>query len=256
MSIRRQPSRDRDASGPSGFFRAQAQAFAETLGERRHRNDLLAGLMNRAYSSYEVNARLQCQGSTPPACYKGCSTCCTLRVTATAPEVLAIAETVRASEGVLRRQGVNLARRVSHCDAVTRGLSEAERVRLKRQCPFLVNGCCVIYPVRPLACRSHLSFDKRACQEAAGGHIVSIPYSEPHMTVRALVQHALQSALRDAGLAWNCYELNHAVSLALARRSAAQAWQSGEDVFADARIAEADWRELAGYYDAIKAQEP
>ena len=240
-------------NGPLDFFKAQWRAFTETLAERKERADLLDGLLNRAYSSFEVNAGIQSAGQPALACYKGCSTCCTLRVTATAPEVLMIARFVRGTEPMLRHRGINLVKRIARTDSVTRGLSERQRVVLKRQCPFLVSGCCIIYPAGPLACRGHASFDKQACQEAAAGNLCDIPCSMPHMTVRGLIQNALQSALRDAGLAWASYELNHSVCLALAKQRLQEAWQSGHDVFREAQTAEVDLREIGESYDAVKS---
>jgi Fe-S-cluster containining protein len=242
----------RNQNGPLLFFKAQRQAFDETLVERKGRPDLLDGLLSRAYSSFEVNAEIQSEGQPPLACHKGCATCCTLRVTATAPEVLMVARYIRATAGALRERGINLAQRVARADEVTRGLSERQRMAVKRQCPFIVQGCCVIYRVRPLACRGHASFDKQACRQAAAGKVDSIPYSIPHMTVRSLIQNALQSALRDAGLAWGSYELNQSVRTAFAEEDCFSAWLEGIDVFERARATEVSLSELESTYDAVK----
>lgn len=166
-----------DESGPLAFFKAQHQAFTETLAARRGREDLIDGLLEQAFSSFEGNVEIQSEGLPPLACHKGCSTCCTLRVTATAPEILLIARYVRWASDALKRAEVDLEQRLADADRVTRGLSEEQRVALRRRCPFIANGVCVIYPVRPLACRGHASYDKRACVEAAAGRAGDIPFS-------------------------------------------------------------------------------
>lgn len=204
-------------------------------------------MLLRAFSSFEVNATEQSQGAPAPACHDGCATCCTLRVTATAPEVLLIARQVVSAPQAL-------ALRIVAADRVTRGMSEAQRVRLRRTCPFLRRGSCAIYPVRPLACRAHMSYDKQACVQAASGKRLEIPYSPAHLTVRSLIQNAMQSALRDAGLAWALYELNQAVCLALDDHGSEQAWLEGADVFATARVNEVSLEEMARTYDTINAQ--
>lgn len=239
--------------GPLAFFQAQQKAFAETIADRSGSDHLVDGLMTQAYSSFDRNVEIQEEGMPPLACRKGCATCCTLRVTATAPEVLMIGRYVLWARDLLAEIGIDLPARIETADARTRGLGEQQRVALRLRCPYIHDGSCVIYQVRPLACRGHASYDVRACVEAAAGRTVEIPYSAPHMTVRSLVQNAMQSALRDAGLAFGVYELNHAVLLALRDQSACRAWLSGTDVFAPALVSEISAEEMATTYDAIHA---
>jgi len=234
------------------FFTAQARAFAETLTSRRDHADLIDGLLSRAFSSFEGNMAMLAPDCPAIACHKGCATCCTLRVTATAPEVLLIARYIAWAK--FPDSEINLAKRVAKANQETCGLDEAQRVKLKRRCPFIMQGACLIYPVRPLACRGHACYDARACVDAAAGRIEQIPVSEPHRLFRGLIQNALQSALRDAGYAWNLYELNQALLLALNDESCQQRWARGEEVFATARIAEVNPEEMARVFDQIKFQ--
>ncbi|QSA99304.1 YkgJ family cysteine cluster protein [Methylococcus sp. EFPC2] len=244
---------EQDDFGPLAFFKAQQQAFAETLNKRRDNGGLVDGLLMQAYDSFERNVEIQAEGTPEPACHKGCATCCTLRVTATAPEVLMIGRYVRWSADKLSPANIDLAGRIAEADDKTRGLDEAQRVKLRLRCPYIHNGVCLIYLVRPLACRGHVSYDVRACVEAAAGRADEVPYSVPHMTVRSLVQNALQSALRDAGLAFGLYELNQAVRMALEDARCERAWLAGEDVFAPAAVGELSIEEMTRTYDAIHA---
>ena len=76
--------------------------------------------------------------------------------------------------------------------------------------------------------------------------------SMPHFLVRCVVQNALLASLRDSGLAWGLYELNSALNLALMNPDSEAAWRAGGDPLASASIADADAREMAATFDAIK----
>lgn len=232
------------------FFAAQAQAFAETLASRNGRQDMIEGLLSQAFSSFEGNVAMEAKGYPDVACHKGCATCCTLRVTATAPEVLLIARYIHWAK--FPDSEINLVKRVAKANQQTCGLNEAQRVKLRRRCPFIMQGACMIYPVRPLACRGHACYDKQACVDAAAGRIEQIPISEPHRLFRGLIQNAMQSALRDAGYAWGLYELNQVLNMALTDDSSGRRWAGGEEVFALARIAEVNLEEMGKVFDRIK----
>ena len=234
------------------FFKGLAEDYGHALTQLRGKGLLLDAMLQLAYDSFETN--VSAQTATLPAldCHKGCATCCTLRVTATAPEVLMVARFIRALDPALQARGIDLPSQVAQADQRTHGLAETERVAARQRCPFIAQGVCVIYQVRPLACRGLASYDKRACAQAAAGKIDAIPYSEPHMQVRGLVQNAMQSALRDAGLAWGNYELNQALTMALNDASLESRWLAGEDVFAAAQVSEVDPADMAATFDAIK----
>ncbi|WP_232056794.1 MULTISPECIES: YkgJ family cysteine cluster protein [Methylomonas] len=233
-----------------GFFAAQHQAFADTLAVRRGQADLIDGLLSLAFSSFDGNVEAESANHPPIACHKGCATCCTLRVTASAPEVLLVARFIRWQDQ--RDPASNLGKRVIKANQTTVGLDEAARVKLRKTCPFIRRGACGIYPVRPLACRGHACYDKRACNEAAAGRIAEIPLSYPHRNFRSLIQNALQSALRDAGYVWDLYELNRAVSLALQQENSESAWQAGMDPFAEAVVNDIGREEMARTFDTLK----
>lgn len=103
----------------------------------------------------EQIAALQGKGQ-PPACHRGCYVCCmNSDVPITEPELLGIswyASEVLAGE----LRGIVKQRLFEH-EATT-------------ECPFLVEGACSIYPVRPLICRQFYVASK-AC--APGEDILS-----------------------------------------------------------------------------------
>lgn len=237
---------------PVAFFKSLHAGYTQAMQRHVGRENLVDAVLSIAFDSFDGNVEIQSEGQPAIACHKGCATCCTLRVTATAPEVLLIARYIRATAHLLGQAGIDLTQRVTDADAVTRGLSEAERVKLRRRCAYIHDGVCVIYQVRPLACRGHASYDKKACVEAAAGRADAVPISEPHQVVRSIVQTSMQSALRDGGYAWGAYELNHALMIALRNPDAATRWLGGHDVFADARVQEVSADEMTAAFDAIK----
>ena len=184
-------------------------------------------------------------------CAKGCASCCTLRVTALAPEVFVLADYLRATAPALQRHGIDLIAAVREADAATRGLDETARVAARRRCAFVVQGVCLIHRARPLSCRGHASHDRRACADAAAGRVDEVPFSGPHRLVRMLLQAALQAALRQRGLAWGAYELNHALVLALDRLDAQAAWKQGEDPLAEAAVDLEQREAMAASFDEV-----
>lgn len=240
------------SGGPQDFYRALHQAFDATLARHPGRPALLDALLGQAFDSFQGNVAIQCEDEPPLACHRGCATCCTLRVTATTPEVLLVARFLRAVQPALLARGIDLVGQLRAANAGSQGLSEQERVGLRQPCPFIAQGVCVIYAVRPLACRGHASHDVKACVAAARGERDEVPYSAGHHLVRALVQNAMQSALRDAGLAWGSVEFNQALLLALDQPEAEARWLSGEDVLAAAAVHEVPADEMAAVFDRLR----
>lgn len=243
------------ASSALAFYQDLHRAFDADLDQAAGQPRAVDALLARVFDSFAGNLPLQCEDEPAPACSCGCASCCTLRVSATAPEVWGVARFLRAVQPRLLARGIDLVGQVRQANGRTRGLGEAARVALREPCPFVAQGVCVIYPVRPLACRSHVSQDARACVAAAAGQRAEVPTSPGHQLVRSLVQNAMQSALRDAGLAWGAYELNQALLLALDDDQAEVRWLAGDDPLAPAALAELPATEMARAYDQLRPAE-
>jgi Fe-S-cluster containining protein len=163
------------------------------------------------------------------ACRKGCTYCCHLYVSATAPELLAIAEHV--SKWPEERRAV-LTDRLRNASQLTRGLTPAERVRLSHPCPMLEDGLCGIYPVRPLGCRAYASFDVAACERSTRERDAEAPIPVPriNMRTRRFLSHCLRAALTERGLDGNSYELIDGLSTILNTPDADARWAAGENI--------------------------
>lgn len=235
-------------SGALAFFRDLRAAFATTLRDAQH---TAHAVLQQAWDTFDGNVAIQSQGEPPIACRKGCPSCCSLRIVALSPEIFMIRQFVRATAPAWQRHGIDLEQRVRDADALTRGLDETQRVAARRACPFIEQGVCLIHRVRPLACRGHASYDRRACADAAAGRVQEVPFSGPHRVVRSLVQSALQAALRGRGLAWGAVEFNHALVMSLDDASSPSRWAEGLDPLAAAAVDLDLHDEMATTFDRI-----
>ena len=219
------------------IFGELQQTFRTLLASRPGSGAAVETLTEQAFNLFEANIGVQSADLPVLACDKGCPSCCALRVTATAPEIFLLARYIRQIDQRAPRTALGLlSRRVQLANRTTRGLDEVERMKLREPCPFVVRGACIIHPARPLACRGHASFDRRACNQAMAGRDVDVPVSAPHIALRGLIQDALRSALAEAGLAADLYELNQGLALALDDPARERAWRDGKDSLAPTRI--------------------
>ncbi len=239
-----------DPAHPLGFFLALQRDFGAILAQERGAPDLAAALMRQVFEIFEDNVARQCEGQAALACRGGCAACCTLRVTATAPEILIVAAHLRKIAATMPPFGRILRQRIEAAAEMGR-LDDAEYLALARPCPFIVDGHCVIYELRPLACRGHASFDEEACRAAIAGEAGAVPISKPHHLLRSYVQNAMQSALREAGLAWAIHEFVPALAIAL-QADVIEAWTAGEDPLAASRAEDVSLEEMAATFDEIK----
>jgi len=99
----------------------------------------------------------------PAICRKGCSWCCHQSVFAVTHEFLYIKDHIQNHiSGETGYKFMERARKRSHL-TINRSLSE--QLKLREPCPFLEEGSCLIYHVRPMACRIYLSSSEKACRK-------------------------------------------------------------------------------------------
>jgi len=103
------------------------------------------------------------------ACRAGCQDCCVVNVSITLLEGFSILQFLH------QLDSADLAQIIARLDKLwrdVRGLDDDERIMLRRKCAFLDDqGCCLIYPVRPLFCRSISSTDVELCRGAITGQV-------------------------------------------------------------------------------------
>lgn len=170
------------------------------------------------------------------ACKAGCYYCCDVYVSAQAPRLFAIADWLRANSPDLAADIV----RLEAADAAIRGRDVEARALLDLACPFLREGKCGIYPVRPAGCRGFFSLSVEACIAGARGESEEIPTPAHIHQLRGAYEQALSAVLSQWRLPAEHYELTHGVLVALRQADSEARWYDGEDVFADVGTDRAD----------------
>jgi hypothetical protein len=162
-----------------------------------------------------------------------------LRVKATPLEVLCIVDYLRShlKPGELSE----LRQRLVRTDEITRGMDGVQRVRLKMLCPLLLDGKCLTYPVRPIACRVYHSLNLSDCKASLdiNGGRVTVRHDISHLSVGIFA--GLTEGLRAVGLKTRLLELTAGLRIAMDGPGSglAKRWLSGEPAFVGAEIANA-----------------
>jgi hypothetical protein len=185
-----------------------------------------------AEAAFQINDRsLQTYPSPVPIdCAKGCSFCCYLYASATAPEIFAMSRFLRANFDADR-----LADIAERC-APLKGMSIDDRNRAKIPCPLLQDNACSAYEVRPIACRMCVSGSRARCEAGFNGSDENIPRPRVHIYAGSNTRLALISAIESTGRSNHAYELGGALALALEEPDLESRWLAGEDVFAPCQV--------------------
>ncbi len=153
-----------------------------------------------------------------PACVSGCSHCCRNPISATVPEVLVVAQSVR--------------------DTMPDDERTALIERLKRPdvtCALLVQNRCRVYDSRPLACRGCVSLSRLSCAKSFGKS-GSIPTRSDLFNLSTAIQVGLQQGLHRANFPHRPVLFNPALLIALSIDDAEARWASGDSVFDSALV--------------------
>ncbi len=242
-----------EAGGPRAFFSAMRSSFDRILAAGRGDPRLVDALTAHAFDCFDRNSEIQSEGQPEPACARGCDSCCRLHVSATAPEIFLAARFLRLTAPAFARHGVDLGAKLAEAHALAAGKSQQERFASLQKCPFVIGGVCAIYPVRTLACRGHVSYDREACRAVAAGADSEATLSGAHRMIRSLIQSALRASLRDARLDWGACEFLAGLDRAMRDEGCEARWLKGESVFADLCEDKAVAQDMAATFDALRA---
>ena len=163
-------------------------------------------------------------------CRKGCSYCCSIRISATVLEVARIANASSSGRFPDRRMAV-----FASADALA-GLDAAGHLSQGRKCPFLIEDACSIHEIRPVTCRALLSRSARACERQFRNldqteERVPLPsLATPRLLAAGFINGEV-AAMRDLGLAGHLVELTSSLALLSRDPTALVRWLRGEDVF-------------------------
>ena len=171
------------------------------------------------------------------ACRAGCQDCCVVNVSITLLEGIAISHFIQRWEQTGRAE---VEQKLETLWCAVRGLEDDERLMLRKKCAFLdEQGCCTIYPVRPLYCRSISSTDVEACRAAVTGEIFG--ETEPVMMHQFQLQlyktafSGVADGLERAGLDGRSFQLCGLVRYLLAHP------ELGEKLLVEASLS---WNDL------------
>jgi len=177
------------------------------------------------YLYQKIDATIDGLRDIPVACGKGCSHCCVISVTVSAPEAIYVGK-------LLAAMGADAIARVRAAHAVTGQFDLAERDQHPHDCPMLQDNNCTIYEHRPKACRQAASTDAGACARVHRSLTNErIPSPAPYDGSRVAYATALYAALSHAALDTMAYDFNAAMVRVLDTPDAESRWLAGEDIF-------------------------
>jgi Fe-S-cluster containining protein len=174
------------------------------------------------------------------ACRAGCTWCCYFSVDVRAVEVFSILDFVERTFTIEEKARVYAEVRAN--STALRNLGESERMKRNVKCPFLNDGRCTIYTVRPQTCRNYHATNVAGCQQSyEDPDNLDIDPDFAPWVYQAGTAHvdAFSTAMRDAGYDVNAYELNCALEAASSELAARERFESrlrpftslsGEDV--------------------------
>lgn len=130
------------------------------------------------------------------ACRKGCSHCCNIPVTITSIEADLIGRKT-GRKPAAPAQPVRL-QDFHDFEAAAQALQAANDRVEASACPFLQNGACAVYDVRPMACRLliNLDDDDLLCQ-LVPGQAIPVPYANTQQLKALFLQAQPGTGLAD-----------------------------------------------------------
>lgn len=195
-----------------------------------------AGKTMAFLASLQDKSNESAPGMDKVACKAGCYYCCDVYVSAQAPRIFAIADWLRANRPDIEAEIA----RLEEAEAAIRGKDADGRAAAGLLCPFLEDGKCGIYRVRPASCRGFFSLSVEACIAGARGEGQDIPTPSHIQQLRGGYEQVLSAVLYHWRLPTTHYELTHGVLTALQEPDAEERWYDGENVFAEVAADSAD----------------
>jgi Fe-S-cluster containining protein len=157
---------DMQSSGAEEAFMNDGSRMAEMLPQQVNKLNFIENL-RQTYNQVDLltdSFSQHCQrAAVQMDCKLGCSWCCHQSVFALTHEVLVLVDYLHRKfspeiVAEVERKAIKKAQ-------ITRKLTNRELLKHNKPCPLLHNGACMVYPVRPMACRIYLSSDVKTCED-------------------------------------------------------------------------------------------
>jgi Fe-S-cluster containining protein len=149
----------------TGIFFQDGYRLARQHTDGGIHREAITGMMMAAYESIDSligSFRQRCRlENIAVDCHEGCAFCCHQAVLASNHEVLLIWQFI--AEELEPQQKNRFRKRAGEKHDRTSGMTAMEFLHYIHPCPFLQDGSCRIYPVRPMACRCYLSSSRESC---------------------------------------------------------------------------------------------
>lgn len=175
------------------------------------------------------------------ACRPGCDFCCYNQIELTPPEALLLGDYVERNFSDHDRQKLRDKIERSVNIMAGKGKKEIAQIRQELPCPFLEEGQCLVYPVRPLVCRAMHALDARQCEAALKSTDLMAAEHYAHRRVFTMsVVKGLLDGCREIGCESGSLDLAGALKDFFAQPSPIERWLMGEKVFS--RLSPLAWR--------------
>ena len=189
-------------------------------------------------------------------CRKGCSWCCHQAVLASPHEILSICNYL--DKSVEKNTLERIRERAAGKHSATREMSAMKFLHYLHPCPFLEKGSCLIYPVRPMACRCYISSSVTSCREQYDNPEdrtkIAALYDFPLKAGRGM-NEGICSALMEKGLIPSEWLLETFIAAVFEHEKILDAWLSGETPFGIRKLSAEETRYLREYYDKLGSPE-
>ncbi|MGQ1891432.1 YkgJ family cysteine cluster protein [Thermophagus sp. OGC60D27] len=144
----------------------------------------------------------RCESEKKPVhCHMGCHWCCNQAVFASTHEMIVLVDYLKKHYAKDRMEAVK--EKAKEKEKRLSPLKPSEALKTSHPCPLLHKGRCMVYPVRPTACRIYLSSSKDSCiakyERPKDPKAVPALFDFPLKAGRRLNQGFAQ-ALREQGL--------------------------------------------------------
>jgi len=220
----------------------------------------LVRLMSAAYEAVDgliISFRNRCQREGLKIdCQQGCAWCCHQAVLVSTQETLLISRYL--SEEMPDEQQQVVYRNALKKEAVTGAMSVREFLQTLHTCPFLKDHSCLVYPVRPMACRCYLSSDVDSCltqyHQPVNRQIMAALYDFPLRAGRS-INEGIRAVLMQNRIITTEWLLEVLITKSFTKPEIFDEWLSGEDPFAIRALTADENAYLREYRDGLELSE-
>lgn len=170
-------------------------------------------------------------------CENSCNYCCHLRVGASIPETIAIYHQICSN---MTKEGYqHVFERIMNAGPEKELAKESYWLETQTPCPFLDSentGLCLIYDIRPFACRAFHSLDKSACKKGFETRkTTQIPCYPLYRSFIDGTASAFIHSVKKNGMVSYQVGFIKALKLLMDAPESIDQWLSGKDVFITAK---------------------